>query len=207
MEEINENMPGSIEEQQNKPNCSSSSQQQPANQVDDQPGPRMPILVRRMFMLQDLEKFLEKKMAKSEDLTTVLNFKRGESGFTILCMQYRVRLWMKQVIVLWVFFLKAGADFSTKNDRGQTPLHYAATGYDSMVSRIKAGAHSNIRIIERRVVFHNAAGIDSDGEAIELLVKKGAKSYLISKEKPRYKLRLIMVATMMLQFALVIKTG
>ncbi|GFV63087.1 hypothetical protein TNCV_2461601 [Trichonephila clavipes] len=118
MEEINQNMPESIDKQQNKPNHSSSSQQQPANQVDDQPGP-----------------------SKELDLQ--------------YCMQYQVCVWMKQVIMLWVFFLKAGADFSTKNDRGQTPLHYAAaTGYDSMVSCIKSGAHPNIQDIEGRDVFH-----------------------------------------------------
>ncbi|GFR13618.1 ankyrin repeat-containing protein [Trichonephila clavata] len=77
--------------------------------------------------------------------------------------------------------LKAGADPSIKNDRGQTPLHYAVTGYDSIVSLIEAGVHPDIQDIEGRAALHYAAGI-SCGEAIELLVEKGAKRDILDKQ-------------------------
>ncbi|GFQ64086.1 ankyrin repeat domain protein [Trichonephila clavata] len=127
-----------------------------------------------------LKKFLEKN-GKSEDLTTILNCKRGESGFTILHAVSSMS--MDEACDRAVgLLLKAGADPSIKNDRGQTPLHYAATGYDSIVSLIKAGVHPNIQDIEGRAVLHYAAGIDSDGEAIELLIKKGAKRDILDKQ-------------------------
>ncbi|GFQ69414.1 ankyrin repeat-containing protein [Trichonephila clavata] len=75
-----------------------------------------------------LKKFLEKN-GKSEDLTTVLNCKRGESGFTILhaVSSMSPDEGCDRTVDL---LLKAGADPSIKNDRGQTPLHYAVTDMD-----------------------------------------------------------------------------
>ncbi|GFR17470.1 ANK_REP_REGION domain-containing protein [Trichonephila clavata] len=128
-----------------------------------------------------LKKFLEKN-GKSEDLTTVLNCKRGESGFTIL---------------------HAVSSMSPDEGCDRTVDLLLKAGADP-----KAGVHPDIQDIEGRAALHYAAGI-SCGEAIELLVEKGAKRDILDKQgKTRYKLRLMMIATMMMlqsTFALIIK--
>ncbi|MDR2609453.1 MAG: ankyrin repeat domain-containing protein [Rickettsiales bacterium] len=125
---------------------------------------------------EKLEKFLQNNK-NNQDLKTILNLRRGESGLTVLHVVSSLAITRKGVDLL----LKAGADPNIKNDRGQTPLYYAITGFGGIVPLIEAGVDSDIQDDEGRTPLHYAASIGHT-DYVNLLLEKKADPSIRDKQ-------------------------
>ncbi len=125
---------------------------------------------------EELEKFLQNNK-NNQDLKTVLNLKRGESGLTVLYVVSSLAVKREGIDLL----IKAGADPNAKNDRGQTPLHYAVTGFNGVVPLIEAKADPNVQDNKGRTPLHYAAYFGCNG-SIDLLLKGEAKCDILDKQ-------------------------
>ncbi|MDR2548253.1 MAG: ankyrin repeat domain-containing protein, partial [Rickettsiales bacterium] len=131
---------------------------------------------RRFANHKELEKFLQNNK-NNQDLKTVLNLKRGESGLTVLHVVSSLAVKREGIDLL----IKAGADPNAKNDRGQTPLHYAITGFNGIVPLIKVKADPNVQDNEGKTPLHYAAYFGCNG-SIDLLLKGEAKCDTLDKQ-------------------------
>ncbi|WP_353272420.1 ankyrin repeat domain-containing protein [Wolbachia endosymbiont (group A) of Urophora cardui] len=122
-----------------------------------------------------LEKFLRDNK-NNQDLKTVLNLKRGESGTTMFHMVSGIG-----DDALMGLLLKAGANHSIRDNRGKTPLHYAAIWSDCISSLIKAGVDPNTQDIKGKTPLHYAAH-SGNSKNIDLLLENGAKRDILDKQ-------------------------
>ncbi|WP_265029689.1 ankyrin repeat domain-containing protein [Wolbachia endosymbiont (group A) of Philonthus cognatus] len=117
----------------------------------------------------------------NQDLKTVLNLRRGESGLTVLhalsSMAEKDEAYDNAVGLI----LRAGADPDIQNDRGKTPLH-CATRSGSIASLLKAGANPNQQDCEGKTPLHYAAKVELDKESINFLLKSGAELNILDKQ-------------------------
>ncbi|WP_343033197.1 ankyrin repeat domain-containing protein [Wolbachia endosymbiont of Madathamugadia hiepei] len=88
-----------------------------------------------------LKDFLQKNENNKEDLRTIVNLERGESKLTLLHALSSINdLAIEGFIDL---LLEGGAELNAKDDRGRTPLHYAAcSSFSNINFLLKKGALS-----------------------------------------------------------------
>jgi len=132
------------------------------------------------FDTVELKKFLAKN-ENNQDLKTVLDLERGESGLTILHALASMDWTNFNYGDALGLLIEAGADPNKKNDKGKTPLHYA-TGHNSVDSLLKAGANPNAQDIEGKTPLHYIAGFNCHVGVVDLLLKKGADPAIRDKQ-------------------------
>lgn len=130
--------------------------------------------------IKKLERFLLDNK-DNQDLKTVLNLRRGESGLTVLHALSSVAKEDEAYDNAVGLLLKAGADPNIQNDRGKTPLH-CATGPGSIASLLKAGANPNQQDRRGKRPLHYAPEVGLDKESIDLLLKNGAELDIFDKQ-------------------------
>jgi len=129
---------------------------------------------------ENLERFLLDNK-DNQDLKTVLNLRRGESGLTVLHALSSIADKDKDYDNAVGLLLKAGADPNIHNDREQTPLH-CANGFNSIASLLKAGANPNQQDNQGKTPLHYAAKVGLDKESINLFLESRAKLNILDKQ-------------------------
>ncbi|MDG7053569.1 MAG: ankyrin repeat domain-containing protein, partial [Wolbachia endosymbiont of Alcedoecus sp.] len=122
------------------------------------------------YYVKKLTEFLRSNK-NSQDLKTVLNLKRGESGLTVLHVVSSVGGVTVKYNNAVDLLLEAGADPNIQNDKGRTPLHYTDV-LASVASLLKGRANPNIQDNEGRTPLHYAASIGHTDYVNLLLEKK-----------------------------------
>ncbi|WP_254229773.1 ankyrin repeat domain-containing protein [Wolbachia pipientis] len=125
------------------------------------------------YYIEKLKNFLQVNK-NNQDLKTVLNLKRGESGLTVLHLVSSVGKVTEEYNEAVDLLLEAGANPNIQNDKGRTPLHYTDV-LASAASLLKGKANPNIQDNRGETPLHYAASI-GHANYVNLLIEKKANS-------------------------------
>ncbi|WP_353287620.1 ankyrin repeat domain-containing protein [Wolbachia endosymbiont (group B) of Gerris lacustris] len=131
------------------------------------------------YYIEKLKNFLQSNK-NNQDLKTVLNLKRGESGLTVLHLVSSVGKVTEEYNEAVDLLLEAGANPDIQNDKGRTPLHYTDV-LASAASLLKGKANPNIQDHRGETPLHHAASI-GHADYVNLLIEKKANSNIQDKK-------------------------
>lgn len=131
------------------------------------------------YYIEKLKNFLQINK-NNQDLKTVLNLKRGESGLTVLHLVSSVGKVTEEYNEAVDLLLEAGANPNIQNDKGRTPLHYTDV-LASVASLLKGKANPNIQDNRGETPLHYAASI-GHADYVNLLIEKKANSNIQDKK-------------------------
>nr|CAH7733076.1 unnamed protein product [Callosobruchus chinensis] len=131
------------------------------------------------YYIEKLKNFLQINK-NNQDLKTVLNLKRGESGLTVLHLVSSVGKVTEEYNEAVDLLLEAGANPNIQNDKGRTPLHYTDV-LASAASLLKGKANPNIQDNRGETPLHYAASI-GHADYVNLLIEKKANSNIQDKK-------------------------
>ncbi|WP_265035337.1 MULTISPECIES: ankyrin repeat domain-containing protein [unclassified Wolbachia] len=131
------------------------------------------------YYIEKLKNFLQSNK-NNQDLKTVLNLKRGESGLTVLHLVSSVGKVTQGYNETVDLLLEAGANPNIQNDKGRTPLHYTDV-LASAASLLKGKANPNIKDHRGETPLHYAASI-GHADYVNLLIEKKANSNIQDKK-------------------------
>nr|CAH7726942.1 unnamed protein product [Callosobruchus chinensis] len=131
------------------------------------------------YYIEKLKNFLQSNK-NNQDLKTVLNLKRGESGLTVLHLVSSVGKVTQGYNETVDLLLEAGANPNIQNDKGRTPLHYTDV-LASAASLLKGKANPNIQDHRGETPLHHAASIGHT-DYVNLLIEKKANSNIQDKK-------------------------
>ncbi|MFT4327818.1 MAG: ankyrin repeat domain-containing protein [Wolbachia pipientis] len=131
------------------------------------------------YYIEKLKNFLQSNK-NNQDLKTVLNLKRGESGLTVLHLVSSVGEVTQGYNETVDLLLEAGANPNIQSDKGRTPLHYTDV-LASAASLLKGNANPNIQDHRGETPLHHAASIGHTGY-VNLLIEKKANSNIQDKK-------------------------
>ncbi|WP_264336655.1 MULTISPECIES: ankyrin repeat domain-containing protein [unclassified Wolbachia] len=131
------------------------------------------------YYIEKLKNFLQSNK-NNQDLKTVLNLKRGESGLTVLHLVSSVGKVTQGYNETVDLLLEAGANPNIQSDKGRNPLHYTDV-LASAASLLKGKANPNIQDHRGETPLHHAASI-GHADYVNLLIEKKSNSNIQDKK-------------------------